>query len=242
MSKVSGLTQYQPLYMQVKQLFIQRLIDQTWTPGFLLPSEQLLAKELNVSQGTVRKALDEMTHEKLVVRKQGRGTFVAEHTQDKPLFHFFKLVDLQGQRQAPDSQVLSVETSVATEVEKDKLQLKQGESVVRITRARELVGTPIIWEQISLPSALFSQQISGSTLPNHLYGFYQREFAISVNKVNESLRAVAAKGDICNCLKVNEGTPILEIERVALSLDGKPVELRISSCLTESYRYYNELT
>src|SRR3546814_10554487 len=81
-----------PLYAQVRTLLLQRLIEGIWKPGTALPSEMQLAQELGVSQGTVRKALDDLAAENLVVRRQGRGTFVAEHDTDRALFHFFHLV------------------------------------------------------------------------------------------------------------------------------------------------------
>src|SRR3546814_9298856 len=77
-----ALLVFKPRYQQVKDLLIGRLIGSYWKPGDLLPSEMQLAEELGVSQGTVRKALDEMTADNLLVRRQGRGTYVAEHDQE----------------------------------------------------------------------------------------------------------------------------------------------------------------
>src|SRR3546814_5348116 len=85
-----ALLVFKPRYQQVKDRLIGRLIGSYWKPGDLLPSEMQLAEELGVSQGTVRKALDEMTADNLLVRRQGRGTYVAEHDQEHALFHFFK--------------------------------------------------------------------------------------------------------------------------------------------------------
>ena len=94
--QLSALPGFKPLYQQVKDLLIERLIGGYWRPGDLLPSEMQLAEQLGVSQGTVRKALDEMTAGNLLVRRQGRGTYVAEHDQEHALFHFFKLTDRRG--------------------------------------------------------------------------------------------------------------------------------------------------
>ncbi|MCG9554330.1 GntR family transcriptional regulator [Vibrio sp. Isolate31] len=241
MTNANGLTQYQPLYSQVKQLFIQRLIDKSWKPGMHLPSEQQLAKELNVSQGTVRKALDEMSTEKLVIRKQGRGTFIAEHTDEKTLFHFFKLVDQNGNRQAPNSEVISSTKRVATKLEAEKLNLTKNEKVIEILRGRLLEGHPAILEYIVLPSSIFTREIEKDTLPNNLYSYYQREFFQSVTKANENLSAIAAQEATAKYLNIQTGSPILKIERLAMALDNTPIELRISYCLTENYSYFNEL-
>ena len=106
--QLSALPGFKPLYQQVKDLLIERLIGGYWKPGDLLPSEFQLAGELGVSQGTVRKALDEMTAGNLLVRRQGRGTYVAEHDQEHALFHFFKMTDRQGQPLVPESRVLRI--------------------------------------------------------------------------------------------------------------------------------------
>ena len=89
---------YRPLYRQVKELLMKRLSDGSWTPGQLLPSEPDIAADLGVSPGTVRKALDEMSAESLLVRRQGRGTFVARHDDERILFQFFRLVPDSGAR------------------------------------------------------------------------------------------------------------------------------------------------
>src|SRR5690606_27406758 len=103
-----ALPGFKPLYQQVKDLLIGRLIGGHWKPGDLLPSEIQLAEELGVSQGTVRKALDEMTAGNLLVRRQGRGTYVAEHDQEHALFHFFKLADRAGRPLVPESRVVKI--------------------------------------------------------------------------------------------------------------------------------------
>src|SRR3546814_11374588 len=102
----SDLPGFKPLYQQVKDLLIGRLIGGHWKPGDLLPSEMQLAEELGVSQGTVRTALDEMTAVNLLVRRQGRGTYVAEHDQAHALFHFLQLTARRGRPLVPESRML----------------------------------------------------------------------------------------------------------------------------------------
>ncbi len=92
---------FRPLYRQVKAIFVRRLVEGVWSPGTALPSEGQLASEIGVSQGTVRKALDELAAENLLVRRQGRGTFVAEHDERRILFQFFKLVPDDGDPALP---------------------------------------------------------------------------------------------------------------------------------------------
>ncbi|MEH6648731.1 MAG: GntR family transcriptional regulator [Motiliproteus sp.] len=235
-------TQFLPLYAQVKQLLVQRLIDKTWTPGMGLPSENQLAAELKVSQGTVRKALDEMAAEKLVVRRQGRGTFVAEHSQEQALFHFFRLVDLDGLQKIPESIVLSAKNVAASELEIKQLGLNSGELVTRIERLRQLDGRPVIYEILSVPVALIPDLGEKQPLPNSLYSLYQRDYGMSVLKAVERVKAVSAGAVEAKRLGVKTGTPLLEIERTASALDGRAIELRVSRCDTEQHRYMVELT
>ncbi len=81
-----------PLYAQVKAQLIQRIQSGDWKPGELIPNEFVLAGELGVSQGTVRKALGELTADKLLLRRQGRGTFVAKHTPEVYAVSLFQLL------------------------------------------------------------------------------------------------------------------------------------------------------
>ncbi|MEH6577223.1 MAG: GntR family transcriptional regulator [Amphritea sp.] len=241
MTTEKSLTQFLPLYAQVKQLLVQRLIDNTWAPGMSLPSENRLASELNVSQGTVRKALDEMAAEKLVVRRQGLGTFVPEHTQEHALFHFFRLVNLDDQQQLPESETLSVENMEANELELKRLGLRAGDLVTRVVRLRKLDAQPVIYEILSVPQAMFPLLAEKQPLPNTLYSLYQRGYGISVVKAVERLKAVSAGVEEVEHLQVEAGTPLLEIERTACALNGNAIELRVSRCLTEHHQYMVEL-
>src|ERR1700752_2750531 len=94
---------YRPLHRQVYDVIVRRMAQGVWRAGDCLPSEQALARELGVSQGTVRKVLDALTAEKLLERRQGKGTFIAENTQERALFRFFRLAHPGGARVTPES-------------------------------------------------------------------------------------------------------------------------------------------
>lgn len=222
---------------------IRRLVDNDWTAGMALPSENQLAVEFKVSQGTVRKALDEMTAENLLVRRQGRGTFVAEHTQQRALFHFWHLVDENDSRQLPQSQLISVETVPADDLALQQLELDNHEQMIRIERVRFLREQPVICETIIVPYSLFPElgQQDG-VIPNSLYSLYERQYGISVTRAVERLSAESAQGEIARRLALIPGTPLLSIQRTAYSLNSRPVELRISRCNTSQHHYLSELT
>lgn len=232
-----------PLYMQIKDLFVANLRDGRWMPGQIIPSEMQLAQELGVSQGTVRMAITELVENNVLVRKQGRGTFVANHDIQRALFHFFHIVDDDGHKILPDSTTLSCRRKRASNMESSKLALPAGSSVVSIERIRKFDDRPTMLETITLPSKPFGElgKVGACNLPNMLYEMYEKKFGITIHSAEEQLRAVAASAHDASLLNVAAGTPLLEIERVALKLDRTPVEFRISRCVTNRHHYQNTI-
>jgi GntR family transcriptional regulator len=235
--QLAALPGFKPLYQQVKDLLVERLIGGYWKPGNLLPSEMQLAEELGVSQGTVRKALDEMTAGNLLVRRQGRGTYVAEHDQEHALFHFFKMTGRQGQPLVPESRVLKIARGPAKTTEAERLQIAPGDDVIRITRVRSLEDRPAIFERIVLPAALFPDLDAKRDLPNTLYTLFARDYGITVGRAEERLSAVKAGAEAARHLELDRDAPLLAIDRTAHALDGRPVEWRISLCDTRDQAY-----
>lgn len=230
-----------PLYAQVKTLMLQRLIAGEWRPGEVLPSEFQLADRFGVSQGTVRKALDELAADNVVVRRQGRGTFVAAHDQHRALFHFFHLVGRDGVRRLPDSRLVSVRKGLAGRLEANCLAIGRGAPVIRIRRVRSLDGLPAIAETIAVPQVLFPDLADMREVPNTLYDLYERRYGVTIARAVERLSAVAADERDAKLLETAAGTPLLQIDRIALALDGNPVEWRVSRCVTATHRYQVEL-
>jgi GntR family transcriptional regulator len=233
--------EFHPLYRQVRERLLRRLAEGAWPAGTMLPSEQLLAGELGVSQGTVRKALDALVAENLLVRRQGRGTFVALHDERRILFQFFRLVADSGARQFPESRVLRASSARASPAEQARLVLAPQARVVRIRRVRTLGGRACIAESITLPEALFPG-LAQRTLPNNLYGLYAEEFGISIARASERLKAIALPPADAARLGAAPGAPALEIDRLALAIDGRKAEWRVSRCLTAHVHYISDLT
>lgn len=230
---------FRPLYAQVKDLIIRRLIAGDWKPGELLPSEFRLADMFNVSQGTVRKALDEMAAQNLVVRRQGRGTYVAEHSPQRSLFHFFHIVDAAGQRLMPVSRLLRQETGPAAPAEAARLTLAEAAPVFRLHRVRFLTGQPALTEHIILPADLFAplDLTVGEDMEAELYVLYQQRCGVTIVRAEERLTAVAATPEEADLLGVSAGAPLLEIDRIGYQLDGRPVEWRRSRVETTGRCY-----
>lgn len=233
---------YNPLYLQVKQQLIERIAGGEWPPGSVLPSEQRLAGQMEVSQGTVRKALDVLTAENLLVRRQGRGTFVAEHDQQRTLFHFFKIASSDGRRQFPETVYLRLSRRRANRYERDFLELPAKAEVWRLLRHRSLDGIVMVVERISLSAPAFPGLDEFDPLPNNIYRLYEQSYGTTVARAEEKLRAVGATRDEAQALGCATGHPVMRIDRVAYDLIGKTVELRESICLTDSVHYLSDLS
>jgi len=231
-----------PLYKQVSQEIVHRINNGLWQPGDALPSETELAKELNVSQGTVRKALDELAHNNLVTRHQGRGTFVTTHTAQRELFHFFNLTRDDGSKQLPTTKrLIGIEKRRGNNRECLRLQLKPASTVIFIERIRELGKRSGIYETIVVPAKLFKGLGDNDTLPNELYQLYEQRYGVTIHKAVERIGAVSADRLIARYLNVPTGAPLLEIDRLAETLDGTIAEWRRSMLNTISHHYVSEI-
>ena len=237
-----GVVGFLPLYRQVKERLVRRIAEGAWQTGQMIPSEFHIAGELGVSQGTVRKALDEMTAERLLVRRQGVGTFVASHDEDRILFQFFKLTRDNGRREFPDSVVLSVKKLPAPPDVATRLGLRAGEPAVIIHRIRSLGGEAAISERIAVPAARFPGLADFDPVPNNLYGLYAEHYGVTVARASETLKAVACPADDAAQMGIAAGTPVLAIDRLALDLDGRQVEWRVSLCRTDQFHYISDLS
>lgn len=230
---------FQPLYKQVYDVLVRRIAEGAWRPAQALPSEQALAAELRVSQGTVRKALDALAAENLVQRHQGKGTFVAEHTQEHALFRFFRFAkpNTDGERVLPESAAARCKRRVATAAEAQKLHVSKGTNVIEIRRIRLIAGVPAVRERIVVPSKLFPELDHQPALPNTLYSLYQSVYGISISVAKEELSAVISNKSDEKELGIKPGTPLLKVDRVAIAIGGQRAELRVSRCDTRNVVY-----
>jgi len=230
-------TSFQPLYKQAYDLLVGRLVDGHWKPSEPLPSEHALAAELGVSQGTVRKALNQMVAEKLLQRRQGKGTFVAEHTQESSLFRFFRFQEPGGQSMVPETRIISITRRLALDKEREPLSLDHGAEVVEMVRVRSLQNHPTILEHVIQPLSVFPEIDKQDNIPNSLYTFYQDKYGISIVEVRENLRATQLSAEQGELLDLAVGTPVLLVERSSVNIDGRIVEWSEAVCSTEHYAY-----
>lgn len=234
---------FSPLYQQIKHLITQSLQSGEWKPGELIPSEIELANRFKVSQGTVRKAIDELAAENLVVRRQGKGTFVATHHEPRAQFRFLRLVPDTGEPHHAESKFLEVKRLRAPAEVARLLDMKSGDSVIFIKRVQSFDGDPTIVEELWLPGLIF-KGLTAERLVEYkgpMYGLFESEFGTRMIRATEKLRAVCADGETAGLLKVAVNTPLLNVERVSYTYGDRPVEVRRGLYLTDRHHYRNEL-
>lgn len=235
---------FSPLYQQIKSLLMQSLQSGEWRPGELIPSEVELAGRFKVSQGTVRKAIDELAAENLVVRRQGKGTFVASHHEARAQFRFLRLMPDQGDPHYPDNKVIEVKRLRAPAEVARQLEMKSGDSVIFIKRIQSFDGAPTIIEEIWLPGVIF-KGLTAERLIEYkgpMYGLFETEFGARMIRAGEKIRAVVADAEVAELLRVAIGSPLLSVERVSYTYGDKPVEVRRGLYLTTHHHYQNELS
>ncbi len=243
---------FSPLYRQIKALLVRGLQAGDWRPGQAIPSETELAARYRVSQGTVRKAIDEMATENLLVRRQGKGTFVASHAEQATQYRFLRLTPDDGglgsagatlQRRLLDCRRMRPPAEVAR-----LLELKLGEGAIQVRRLL-LSGAadqlkPVVLDDLWLPGVQFkgltAERLADWRGP--LYRLFEAEFAAPAIRAEEKIRAVAAAPEVAALLELPAGAPLLSVERLTFTYGDRPVEFRLGLYHTAAHHYRNELS
>jgi GntR family transcriptional regulator len=235
---------FSPLYRQIKDLLVRSLELGEWKPGEMIPSEMELAARFQVSQGTVRKAVDEMAAEHLLVRRQGKGTFVATHHEPRARYRFLRIVPDAGEPSPASSRFLDCRRVRAPADVARLLAVRAGDAVIYVRRLLGFGGRPVVLDDIWLPGTLFkgltAERLADYTGP--LYGLFESEFGIRMIRADERIRAVAADDDAAALLEVAAGSPLLLVERVSTTYGERPVELRRGRTVTTAHHYRNTLS
>lgn len=241
---LAGTPYSNPLYEEVRDQITRALASGEWKHGELIPSESDLAKRFGVSKGTIRRALDELVAGRILVRRQGLGTFVATHTRDRTLYHFFHLIGRDGTRVLPSAELVSYRVIRGAEEACDALDVERQSRLVSVRNLVKLGGEPVFIDEILIPQS----QVPGLTetiyanRESTIYALYQSRFNINVIRISERLGAGPAPGEHAKLLGIRTHSPVLIIDRVAFTYHDKPVELRTSWVNTASYVYRSDLT
>ncbi len=234
---------FSPLYEQIKAMLLTSLQTSEWLPGEAIPSEMELAVRYAVSQGTVRKAIDELAAENLLVRRQGKGTFVATHQEEGWQYRFLRLLPDSGEKFYLKNEFLAFEILNPDAYIAKVLKLTAGDPVIRIDRVQTFTGKSIVFEEIWLPESRFH----GLTLealiawPGPMYAFYESHFATHMVRAEERIKAIPADTRLAGYLHLPVGTALLSVERVAFTYGNKPVEIRHARYDTSEQHYENKL-
>lgn len=235
---------FSPLYRQIKDLMVDRLQAGEWLPGDSIPSEAELAGRFGVSQGTVRKAIDEMAAENLLVRRQGKGTFVASHADPRSSFRFLRLAHDGDEIIPPRSIPLECWRAKAGADVARSLGLEAGAPIIIVRRMLKFADKPTVIDEIYLPGELFgdlSLEVLRS-FDRSLYSLFEERYGVRMIRAEERIRAVAADRMSAELLEVTEGTPLLSVERIAYTYGNRPVEWRRGLYVTNEFHYHNDLS
>ncbi len=240
-----------PLYRQVKRELQKIIQARTHEPGQPLPSEALLAQSLGVSIGTLRHAVDELVHEHVLVRRQGKGTFVAPHSRARFMFQFFHVEprwdpedDTPQEQEFPEIFCMAFARDKADVHEARALRIKPGEAVFRVENRLTLRGRTVVHDRLALSAAMFRNLTEKRFVerPGTVYALYQTDFGITVLRAQERARAVPAGKAVARVLGLPAGTAVMEVHRLALTFGDKPVEYRVSSINTQAHDYVSMLS
>lgn len=233
---------FTPLYLQVKEDILDRILNGEWSPGSFLPNEFVLAEQYDVSQGTLRKALNELTAEKHLVRYQGKGTAVAIVDEDSSLFPFFLLSDRAQKRVFPTSHILNINHIAADKHIAAALKLEINTDVVCIERIRILESEAVINETIYISAKILPKNaFEDLDVPNTLYAFYQKHCGMRVMRVIETIEADMPNADDMKRLNIKKDQPMLMISRTSFGVNDIPIEFRVSRINSNKHVYWAEL-
>jgi GntR family transcriptional regulator len=237
---------FSPLYQQIKALILQSLQQSEWRPGDVIPSEFELAARFKVSQGTVRKAIDELAADNLLVRKQGKGTFVATHAEQQVQYRFLRLQPdlgtIQTEGPARRDIIYCKRARASAEVAR-LLGLRTADALIQVRRVLSFAGVPTICEDLWLPAGPF-KGLSAEHLNDYtgaMYSLFETEFGVRMVRASEKLKAVLPDEQAAQLLQVAPSTPLLSVERIAYTYNDTPMELRRGLYLTDTHHYQNDL-
>lgn len=230
----------EPLYLQVCELLTRRIAGGVWQPNAALPNEIELARDLGVSSGTVRKALERLEAERLVVRRQGRGTFVVDHTTPEASSRFDRMRHADGAPIIWRTKLIQRTVNEPTPFEQGVLHVDPGALVVRKRRLLSTANGPFAVEDASL-AASHLPGLHADAVGDWCATAVAQQHGVHVARACEEVRTAAASREIAALLAVEAGTTLLQLDRVMWSMDNVPIEWRRLSCHVKDEYYLAEV-
>jgi GntR family transcriptional regulator len=237
-----------PLYEQVKERVMHLILDGTWPEGHILPAETELARQLGVSYGTARQALQILTKEGVLLRKPRIGTVVTGRTPHHTLDRFYKhyrLHNTQNELINTQTIVKSVELRPATADEARCFRSSEAIDVISLVRIRLHNARPVMIDHIAIPEHLVPGfPRVADDVPALLLGHLRDAFGLRIRAVREALRADIATPEDVSLLGLNPAdgpTAILVIDDVCFDSKNQALLTASHRALSDDYRYVNEV-
>ncbi len=233
----------QPLYEKVKKKITESLVQGEWSPGEAIPSEIELANVYDVSQGTVRKAIDELSAESILIRRQGKGTYVATHNEEIIQLRFLRLTSNFGLKENLDNQLVSFSKEKATNKLAKILNINPASTIISLKRVLTFNEKPLILDLKKIPAQSFRGLTAEMIVEKKgsMYRMYETDFGVRMLRADEKIRAITTNFESASLLNVKENTPLLSVERISYTYENKPLEWRLGLCITDDHYYRSEL-
>lgn len=229
-----------PLYLQVCELLTRQIASGVWKPNTTLPNELELARGLGVSSGTVRKALERLEADKLVLRRQGRGTFVVDQTTPEAASRFDRLHHGNGDHISWRATLIEQGSGEATPSEQELLRIQPGEPVSRKRRLLSTASRPFAVEEACMVIGRLPGLRADEVGDWCLTALAQRH-GVHLARACEEVRALAASQEVATLLSILPGTTLMRLDRIITAVDGAPIEWRRASCHVRD-EYYLAVT
>lgn len=229
----------EPLYKQVEKRILQCLAAGEWRPGDRIPTEPQLAERFGVAVFTIRAGISELVASGILVRRQGKGTFVARHGRQLR-YQFTHVFTDSGVRVSPVRELISFGRAPAGAEAVEFLELAPAQrSVIAIECRLHLESRPIALMDIWLPPHLFSGLTARAIRESeeNLYAVYQETCGINVIRIEERVRAVKAGARAARALRLDAQEPALCIDRIAFTYNDLPVEFRRRVHIASGFHY-----
>ncbi len=220
-----------PIVNQVADILRERIRRQTYLPGDRLPSESDLAQELGVSRSTVRTVLTKFASERLIIRRQGDGTYVNERVEDVAshyggIWDFSRLIEANNYK--PSIQTISIQERTATSDEAIQLEIIPQSNVISIVRLFCADDRPVIYATNLFPKELFNVDVNrlNGNLPIH--EMVQTFYTDQISYVTSDIEATLVEAYLKEILHWNNDQPLLKLKEIFYSQEHKPLILGIS--------------
>jgi GntR family transcriptional regulator len=232
-----------PAYLQIEEQLADRIEGGEFAPGDRLPTERELSEQLEVSRMTVRAAMDRLVQRDLIVRRQGKGTFVAEEKlrQDaSKLQGFFE--NTVGQGILPVSRLLERREVFATRHLAGILDVSVGEPLYRVVRLRGARGVAVVLETSYFPAAVVPGLLAMDLEHSSIYRLMGQSFDARPVRARQSLEVATAQAEEAAALGIPPGSPVMLVERVSWDALDRTVEYARDLYHPDRSRFVAELT